>query len=131
MRRPSLLSISPDQILQWVPEFVRLGGRHIRTQMRLLGAAVLVGIVAGLGAGLIVGIRSGQFYVQTERDPRPVPRAVRHPQAPVRLMPPSTPSTCPVSQVAPGSAIATIHPAISGLLPMRPSGTCLANPCFI
>jgi chloride channel protein, CIC family len=50
MRRPSPWSISPDRILRWVPEFVRLGGRHVRTQVRLLGAAVLVGIVAGMGA---------------------------------------------------------------------------------
>jgi CIC family chloride channel protein len=50
MRRPSLLSIAPDRVLRWVPELVRLGGRRVRVRMRLLGSAVLVGIVAGLGA---------------------------------------------------------------------------------
>ncbi len=41
----------------WFPEFLQLGQRRIRTQVRLLGLAMLVGVVAGLGA--IV------FYVAT------------------------------------------------------------------
>jgi CIC family chloride channel protein len=41
----------------WFPEFVRLGSDRIRGQVRLLGLAALVGIVAGLG-----GIA---FYVAT------------------------------------------------------------------
>ena len=36
----------------WVPEFVKLSHKRLRTQGRLLGAAILVGIVAGLGAVL-------------------------------------------------------------------------------
>ena len=41
----------------WFPEFLQLGQRRIRTQVRILGLAVLVGLVAGLGAIL--------FYVAT------------------------------------------------------------------
>ena len=36
--------------LRWPPEFFLLAQRRIRTQARLLGLAILVGIVAGLGA---------------------------------------------------------------------------------
>ena len=35
---------------RWLPEFFLLTNRRIRAQARLLGLAVLVGIVAGLGA---------------------------------------------------------------------------------
>jgi hypothetical protein len=45
-----------------------------------------------------------------------VTRALARRQAPVRLMPPSMPSTCPVTHVTPGSEIAAIHWAISRLL---------------
>ncbi len=41
----------------WFPEFLQFGQRRIRVQVRLLGLAMLVGVVAGLGA--IV------FYVAT------------------------------------------------------------------
>ena len=36
--------------LSWFREFLSLIHRRIRTQGRLMGSAVLVGIVAGLGA---------------------------------------------------------------------------------
>ncbi len=36
--------------LKWLPEFLVLGRARFRAQGRLLGAAILVGIVAGLGA---------------------------------------------------------------------------------
>jgi len=49
-------------LLGWFPEVLRLGSHRIRGQVRLLGLAALVGIVAGLG-----GIA---FYVAT--------RAVEH-----------------------------------------------------
>ena len=39
-----------NNLLRWFPEFLDLGRRHINAQVRLLGLAVLVGIVAGLGA---------------------------------------------------------------------------------
>ncbi len=46
-------------MLKWVPEFLRLGGGPLRMRMRLLGAAVLVGVVAGVGA--IVFYAATQF----------------------------------------------------------------------
>ena len=36
--------------LRWFPEFLEFGGKRLRSQARLLGAAILVGIVGGLGA---------------------------------------------------------------------------------
>ncbi|HEY1696991.1 MAG TPA: chloride channel protein [Polyangiaceae bacterium] len=36
----------------WVPEFARLGGMRVRSVTRVLGSAVLVGLVAGFGAVL-------------------------------------------------------------------------------
>jgi CIC family chloride channel protein len=38
--------------LRWVPEFLELGRKRVHAQGRVLGAAVLVGIIAGLGAVL-------------------------------------------------------------------------------
>src|SRR5689334_25213365 len=35
--------------LRWFPEFLEFGKRRFRTQGRVLSAAILVGIVAGLG----------------------------------------------------------------------------------
>ncbi len=43
------MTILPDG-LRWPPEFFLLAQRRIRAQARLLGLAILVGIVAGLGA---------------------------------------------------------------------------------
>jgi CIC family chloride channel protein len=44
----------PDRItsnpLHWFPEYLTLSRRRMRTQARLMGSAVLVGVVAGLGA---------------------------------------------------------------------------------
>ena len=51
---------SPSQrppALRWVPEFLRFGGTRVRSLLRVLGSAVLVGLVAGFGAVL--------FYVST------------------------------------------------------------------
>ena len=42
----------PSHPFVWVPEFLRLGQKRLRSQGRVLGAAILVGIVAGLGAVL-------------------------------------------------------------------------------
>jgi CIC family chloride channel protein len=36
--------------LRWFPEFLALGHKRIRSQVRLMGSAVLVGLVAGLAA---------------------------------------------------------------------------------
>ncbi len=43
----------------WFPEFLFLRQRHVRNQVRLLGLAVLVGIVAGLGAILFYAATRG------------------------------------------------------------------------
>ncbi len=48
--------------LRWLPEFLEFGKRRFRTQGRVLSAAILVGIVAGLG-GVCFSI-AGQFVVQ-------------------------------------------------------------------
>jgi CIC family chloride channel protein len=39
-----------NSLLRWFPEFLELGRRHLNAQVRLIGLAVIVGIVAGLGA---------------------------------------------------------------------------------
>jgi chloride channel protein, CIC family len=52
MVRLPTLATSGTRLFEWVPEFMRLGSRRVRSQVRLLGSAVLVGLVAGLGAVL-------------------------------------------------------------------------------
>lgn len=46
-KSPPAFHINP---LRWIPEFLELGQRRLRSQARLLGWSILVGIVAGLGA---------------------------------------------------------------------------------
>jgi CIC family chloride channel protein len=41
---------APSSPLRWFPEFLELGRNRLRTQARLLAAAVLVGMVSGIGA---------------------------------------------------------------------------------
>jgi CIC family chloride channel protein len=41
---------APSSPLRWFPEFLSLTRRRIRSQARLLGLALLVGVIAGLGA---------------------------------------------------------------------------------
>jgi hypothetical protein len=36
--------------LSWIPEFLRLGRRRLPAQIRLMGSAILIGVVAGVGA---------------------------------------------------------------------------------
>lgn len=45
-----LQSPIPSHPLRWFPEFLELGQRRLRSQARLLGLALVVGIIAGLGA---------------------------------------------------------------------------------
>lgn len=45
----------PTHPLRWLPEFWELGQRRLRPQARLLGLALVVGIVAGLGAIVFYG----------------------------------------------------------------------------
>jgi CIC family chloride channel protein len=51
IRVPTLMP-SRDRVIQWVPEFMRLGSQRVRSQVRLLSSAVLVGLAAGFGAVL-------------------------------------------------------------------------------
>jgi len=47
----------------WIPEFVRLGQKRFRTQGRLLGLSILVGLVAGLGAiAFYIATRAAEHY---------------------------------------------------------------------
>ncbi|MGH7435538.1 MAG: hypothetical protein ACRENE_07670, partial [Polyangiaceae bacterium] len=58
--------MKPDErhaLPDWVPEFARLGGIRMRSLTRVLGSAVLVGLVAGLGAVLFyLATRFAAYY---------------------------------------------------------------------
>ncbi len=54
---------SPSRLLGWFPQFLTFGRRRFRTQIRLLGLAILVGIVAGFGAiGFYLATRAVEHY---------------------------------------------------------------------
>jgi CIC family chloride channel protein len=54
---------SGGHLLGWFPEVLRLGSHRIRGQVRLLGFAALVGVVAGLGGiAFYVGTRVVEHY---------------------------------------------------------------------
>src|SRR5262249_51064710 len=40
----------PSHPLRWFPEFWELGRRRLRSQARLMGLSLLVGVISGLGA---------------------------------------------------------------------------------
>src|SRR5712692_3820136 len=61
--RPPAFQFNP---LRWIPEFLELGQRRLRSQARLLGWSILVGVVAGLGA--IVFFSACQFVVHYTLD---------------------------------------------------------------
>ena len=49
--------------LAWIPELFLLGQKRVRGQVRLLGLAILVGVVAGLGAIVFyVATRAAERY---------------------------------------------------------------------
>jgi CIC family chloride channel protein len=48
--RPARAPVIPSHPLRWFPEFWDLGRRRLRPQARLLALALLVGVIAGLGA---------------------------------------------------------------------------------
>ncbi len=50
MNRRFMRFFSRGSFFAWVPEVLSLGGKRFRSQIRLLGLAALVGVVAGLGA---------------------------------------------------------------------------------
>ncbi len=63
MDRPSPSTNTITRSLFFFPEFLRLTQKRLRTQVRLLGLAVLVGIVAGLGAIVFyVGTQVAEHY---------------------------------------------------------------------
>ena len=60
-RTPRVVSLSG--ILGWIPQIVKLSQNRFRAQIRLLGLAALVGVVAGLGAIVFyVGTRVVEHY---------------------------------------------------------------------
>ena len=48
--REATQSRIPSNPLRWFPEFLELGGRRLRPQVRVLGLSLVVGSIAGLGA---------------------------------------------------------------------------------
>jgi CIC family chloride channel protein len=50
MEERSLEVATASNPLHWFPEFLKLGRRRLRAQARLMGAALVVGIIAGIGA---------------------------------------------------------------------------------
>jgi hypothetical protein len=49
--------------LHWFPEFLRLRPLRLRSQLRLMGSAILIGIVAGVGAiGFYMATRIIEHY---------------------------------------------------------------------
>jgi CIC family chloride channel protein len=62
-------------IFRWFPEFLDLGGRHLNVQVRILGLAMLVGIVAGLGAIVFYSAtRYMEYYALGAAGYNPEPR---------------------------------------------------------
>jgi CIC family chloride channel protein len=55
-------SSRPSSPFRWFPEFLEFGKRRFRNQGRVLGASVLVGIVAGIG-GIVFSV-AGQAMIQ-------------------------------------------------------------------
>ena len=69
------------RVLRWVPAFLRLGGARMRSLLRVLGSAVLVGVVAGLGAVLFyLATRIVSYYALGELAAyHPTPRPAGEP----------------------------------------------------
>ena len=91
MMRHPFRSLSPDRVLRFVPEFLRLGGSGVRARMRLLGAAVLVGVVAGFGAVAFYALTQLVSHYALEEA---VGYVAAHPggEAPLKGLPDVTPS---------------------------------------
>src|SRR5947209_144489 len=52
--RPSHPTAPRNRFWHWFPEFLALGRKRIRMQSRLLGSAMLVGLVTGLAAAVFL-----------------------------------------------------------------------------
>ncbi len=74
--------------LSWIPEFFTLTRSRVRSQARLLGAAVLVGVVAGVGAvvfqlacqyAVYLALNSGAGYFPLEPSGEHAPAWILHP----------------------------------------------------
>jgi hypothetical protein len=48
--------------LRWFPEFLEFGKRRFRTEGRVLSAAILIGIVAGLGGVVFTLASQGRAF---------------------------------------------------------------------
>jgi CIC family chloride channel protein len=57
----------PSHPLRWFPEFWELGRRRLRPKVRLLGLALVVGIIAGLGAVVFYAACQVVFHVSLDR----------------------------------------------------------------
>ena len=63
MNDPSAESDGLPGPLHWFPEFLRLRPLRLRSQLRLMGSAILIGIVAGVGAiGFYLATRIIEHY---------------------------------------------------------------------
>jgi CIC family chloride channel protein len=58
---------APSNPLRWFPEFLELGRRRLRSQARLLGLSLLVGVVSGLGAVVFFAACQVVFHFAMER----------------------------------------------------------------
>jgi CIC family chloride channel protein len=89
-------------LFSWFPEFLGLGRRRIRAQVRMLGLAMLVGMVAGLGAIFFhvatVVVERGALGVLAGYEPQPPPGG----ETPLTWLPGASP---------------TLHPWLLVLLP--------------
>ena len=47
---PTKAAPTPSNPFRWFPEFLEIGRRRIKTQARLLGLSLVVGVISGLGA---------------------------------------------------------------------------------
>ena len=55
--------LSIHRLLDWFPQVVKLSRARIHAQVHLLGLAILVGIVAGVGAiGFYIATRAVEHY---------------------------------------------------------------------
>src|SRR5271166_5375511 len=96
---------APSNPLTWFPEFLTLSRRRLRPQLRLLGLALVVGVVSGLGA--ILFYLACQVVVHYALDEI----AGYHPQSPR-----GEPALFPESNTPLQPWLLVVVPAVGGLL---------------